>query len=177
MKYCVIYGWTGFDHQLVFRDSLLQNNLQLVASLTNSHKSSYDNALLMIGNSKLRSDVVIFGQDDSAITELIEYVGCHMSALEQDRRRDILLLCSMKLREASAITSSVAISLAKSIHDLAKAANLERGSYYVVLYCCTPRAKFWEQEGVPEGTMFVPFEDVRNLLHPFGASFLLVQHE
>jgi hypothetical protein len=173
LRHTVMNGWKGCGNNLVFRKRLLHNPLRLVVDLPDSADCAEVNANRMIDNSRHSNDVVIFGQNTSAITKLIEYVACHVSVLENTgQERDVLLLCSMKLRQANSITFETAKNLAVSIHTLAKAANLTSGSYYVVLYCCTPRDMFLP-DGLPEGTIIVPIEDVQALLHPFGASFLL----
>lgn len=160
---------------LVVNKKLLQSDdFQLVKSLSSNCGSSWDDSIQMIKDAySSSSNIAIFSQGPNATTELIEYVGRHMMHVDANgTEKDVYVLCSMKLREANSITAQKATALAAKIHKLALTAGLAKGTYYVILYCCTPVSEFVNTNFEP-GTIIVPFEDISRLLRPFGASFLL----
>eukprot|EP01033_Poteriospumella_lacustris_P013005 gene13006-9302_t len=71
----------------------------------------------------------------------------------------------MKLRE-----TTDTVEVANRIHQLVRqteGTSLEKGSYYVMLYCCATNESI-EIENLPAGTIVVPYEAVIRLLYPFG---------
>jgi hypothetical protein len=94
-------------------------------------------------------------------TQCIEYV----STLFSVRDKPVLSLCSMKLRE-----TADTVEVANRVYQLVRqteGTSLEKGSYYVMLYCCAAK-KSIEIENLPAGTIVVPYEAWVRLLYPFG---------
>lgn len=121
----------------------------------------------------LNSDVVYFAHGGVNM-ERIE----HVSRLFSVRGKQVVSLCSMKLREKTNPTT-----LARDLHKFVcekvrrnADCPIEDGNYYAMIYCCAPKASI-AVEDLPRGTIIVPFESVCQLLYPFGLNKLVVVAE
>eukprot|EP01031_Cornospumella_fuschlensis_P024441 gene24441-29543_t len=118
------------------------------------------------------SDVVYYAQGKLNM-ERIE----HVSRLFSVRGKQVVSLCSMKLREKTK-PSTLARDLHKFVRERVRRADCQIAdeAYYAMIYCCTPVASV-DVEELPEGTIIVPFESVQRLLYPFGLNKLVVVAE
>jgi hypothetical protein len=167
----IVRGWSDNDTEqsslyvvsTVFTEAIIP--IQPLATLVGDPEQLAIAAILQAQNPTNRQAIIVSQQEKSMKT--IEYVARHFVDV---KGRIPLLLCSMKLREAS--NSQSAVSVANDIHVLARKAGLINENYYAVVYCCQP-AEDINPLALPPGTVVICAGTVMQMLHPFGASCLL----
>eukprot|EP01033_Poteriospumella_lacustris_P019474 gene19474-14108_t len=114
----------------------------------------------------------VMGHPREAVSQTIEYVAHHFERKAKDgQRTPVLLLASMNLREASAVKPELELV---RIHNVARNAGLRDGEYVAAVYCCADAAKCQTAAlSAPPGSLIVGAECLKELLAPFGLSYLV----
>jgi hypothetical protein len=114
----------------------------------------------------------IMGHPREAVTQTIEYVAHHFERQAKDgERTPVLLLASMNLREAGAVKPELEL---ERIHEVARNAGLRDGEYVAAVYCCADAARCQTAaRSAPPGSLIVGAECLKELLAPFGLSYLV----
>ncbi len=177
---CIIKPWDRETLQVspwVLNSSILPS--AQISPTSKDRKQSNAHLLLMALDmaTDIDNKTVFVTQSESAVFESIEHIGCQFSAMrpedeEAEKLQRVITLNSMKFQRADSKESPSLVS--SKVHEkfqpLLRPNSLR--NYYVVLYCCVPKARINVDELHP-GTVIVPLETVQCLLEPFGASSLL----
>eukprot|EP01033_Poteriospumella_lacustris_P008011 gene8011-5766_t len=114
----------------------------------------------------------VMGHPREAVTQTIEYVAHHFERQAKDgERTPVLLLASMNLLEAGAVKPELEL---ERIHNVARNTGLRDGEYVAAVYCCADAAICQTAAlSAPPGSLIVGAECLKELLAPFGLSYLV----
>lgn len=151
-----VSSWIMTDKFLLSKEVELKNK-----------QGNEEDSVAMINQSLGNQESAIITQSRKN-SNTIDYVASHFTSYVEVKKTQVMLLCSMKLRENK---GRCPVSLLAEIHQLAKSSGLTETSYYAVLYCSWPKDEI-EKLDLPKGSIVVEKETLFEVLHLFGASCL-----
>lgn len=168
----LINPWTEDEEPLTVHSKLIESDFKIemsippdyVQKLSKSPQQKLCDLFQLVKLLRNANDTALVHEGGLA-APFIEYVSGYY-----DNDKPVVGLCSMKFR----VNRNVSVlQEAERIHNFAKTQGMQPGSYYAFVYCVLNDTSLPAQDELPPGTVVVGLSTMKNVLAPFGASFML----